>query len=727
MSADHTTNHTNYAIKSGQRVRRNPKGETALHVAAIKGDLTRVRQIIADNKYDIDITDFAGWSPIHEACNRGFVSIVEELLKAGSNVNARGYNNDTPLIDAAVNGHHLLVQLLLKYGADYTLTNNSNKTALQVTKSVRVYEEISSLIEEKMRKNGGYNKDNSSKSRSSSPNSSSPLKPTSPRLTLRFQTIKDPKQSTTITSTPITTSSTMSSTKSYSVSSASDKDKEVTNDSTSDRQTDNKTTGANGSPSDTVAASSDHNYTTVDSTQTSGSDESNRNRKRRKSNDGSVSSTSNASGGQSSRSGSTSSVGSSTQVTNNWHNKKHPHHHHLNHSNKSNNISNKDKKDKKLFGSSSDSEGIEGSECDKELNPKDTSLNPNTSVGSTETNAPKVPPLRIVLPANTSITTPSVSATTAASSGSHSSVSSSVTSSTAPSGAKFPYVVSSEESFQSEGECVSGAVGSQRITRSSQRVAQQQNRSTTSGDHHSDSEESGLHNTSQTDSQHPRKRKIRNNNTNENKSHSNNNNTNNSVNSNSNGDNDNDSSSSTSSLSHNPKDERHRYKLKVQHMIDRQKLILSAEQEILRVHGRAARAMVNQSIPFSVCSILKDEEIYNIFDNESEQNETISNHIKGEKVLVTGTSGGLSANRTRYNGRLFLSWLQDVADKWQKTKDVMLLRHKKESESMLAMQKLEWEWKLKEFGLCDLKTSPNIDDKHVPKVFVSEDFELFPV
>ena len=52
---------TNNALKSGvQRVRRNHKGETGLHIAAIKGDLNRVKQIIAENKYPIDCPDFAG-------------------------------------------------------------------------------------------------------------------------------------------------------------------------------------------------------------------------------------------------------------------------------------------------------------------------------------------------------------------------------------------------------------------------------------------------------------------------------------------------------------------------------------------------------------------------------------------------------------------------------------------------------------------------------------------
>ena len=42
--------------------------------------------------------------------------------------------------------------------------------------------------------------------------------------------------------------------------------------------------------------------------------------------------------------------------------------------------------------------------------------------------------------------------------------------------------------------------------------------------------------------------------------------------------------------------------------------MLAAEQDIVRVHGRAARALVNQTIPFSVCTVLKDMEIYNMPD-----------------------------------------------------------------------------------------------------------------
>ncbi|XP_064466869.1 ankyrin repeat domain-containing protein 11-like [Ornithodoros turicata] len=165
--------------------------------------------------------------------------------------------------------------------------------------------------------------------------------------------------------------------------------------------------------------------------------------------------------------------------------------------------------------------------------------------------------------------------------------------------------------------------------------------------------------------------------------------------------------------------ESERYKLRLQHLIEREKLVLSAEQEILRVHGRAARAIQNQAVPLSACSILRDEEIYNVL--EPEQLCTRSPEFIADKKEDRDKNV-----RSRYNGRLFLSWLQDVDDKWEKIKESMLLRHHNEAESLHAVQKLDWEWKMKELGLCDVRTAPVIDDICVPMVHVSDDFDLLP-
>jgi len=124
------------------------------------------------------------------------------------------------------------------------------------------------------------------------------------------------------------------------------------------------------------------------------------------------------------------------------------------------------------------------------------------------------------------------------------------------------------------------------------------------------------------------------------------------------------------------------------------------------VHGRAARALANQSLPFSVCTILKDEEVYNIITPEQEEKDRNA--------------------RSRYNGRLFLSWLQDVDDKWEKIKEAMLLRHHNEAESLHAVQKMDWEWKMKEHLLCEFKAKPFIDETYVPMVNVNDDFDLLP-
>ncbi|XP_008180982.1 ankyrin repeat domain-containing protein 12 isoform X1 [Acyrthosiphon pisum] len=153
--------------------------------------------------------------------------------------------------------------------------------------------------------------------------------------------------------------------------------------------------------------------------------------------------------------------------------------------------------------------------------------------------------------------------------------------------------------------------------------------------------------------------------------------------------------------------EKERQRLRVQHIVEKEKLVLSVEQEILRVHGRAARALANQLLPFSVCTILKDDEVYNIMTPEQEEEK--DRHA-----------------RSRYNGRLFLSWLQDVDDKWEKIKESMLLRHHNEAESLHAVQKMDWGWKLKELQLCTYSSEPNIDEEHVPMVLVSDDFDLLP-
>ncbi|XP_036815063.1 BRCA1-associated RING domain protein 1 isoform X3 [Oncorhynchus mykiss] len=104
-------------------VKRNHKGETPLHLAAIKGDVETVKELL-DQGADPNLKDNAGWTPLHEACNLGHLGVVEVLVERGGVLlNTPGYKNDSPLHDAVRNGHTGIAMLLLQHGASQSVLN----------------------------------------------------------------------------------------------------------------------------------------------------------------------------------------------------------------------------------------------------------------------------------------------------------------------------------------------------------------------------------------------------------------------------------------------------------------------------------------------------------------------------------------------------------------------------------------------------------------------------
>ncbi|KAK6631504.1 hypothetical protein RUM44_006031 [Polyplax serrata] len=114
-------------------IRRNEKGETELHVAAIKGNHRKVKSLI-DKGHPVNVRDTAGWTPLHEACNHGYVDIVKTLLDSGADINDKGgpcCDGITPLHDAATNGQMEVINLLISKGASVLVLNNFGETPLQ--------------------------------------------------------------------------------------------------------------------------------------------------------------------------------------------------------------------------------------------------------------------------------------------------------------------------------------------------------------------------------------------------------------------------------------------------------------------------------------------------------------------------------------------------------------------------------------------------------------------
>ncbi|KAL0966933.1 hypothetical protein UPYG_G00302430 [Umbra pygmaea] len=154
-----------------------------------------------------------------------------------------------------------------------------------------------------------------------------------------------------------------------------------------------------------------------------------------------------------------------------------------------------------------------------------------------------------------------------------------------------------------------------------------------------------------------------------------------------------------------------RMKLRLQHSIEREKLIVSNEQEVLRVHYRAARTLANQTLPFSACTVLLDAEVYNMPPD------------------TQGDQDGKTSVRDRFNARQFMSWLQDVDDKFDKLKTCLLMRQQHEAAALNAVQRLHWQLKLQELDPATYKSTSifEIPEFYIPLVEVNDDFDLTPI
>jgi len=97
----------------------NQAGESALMMAAIKGDLAGLDMLQARGAR----INQPGWSAIHYAASGPETQAVRWLLDRGANVNALAPNGSTPLMMAAQYGPESSVTLLLERGADGRLRN----------------------------------------------------------------------------------------------------------------------------------------------------------------------------------------------------------------------------------------------------------------------------------------------------------------------------------------------------------------------------------------------------------------------------------------------------------------------------------------------------------------------------------------------------------------------------------------------------------------------------
>lgn len=104
----------------------NPAGESALMMAAIKGDLKDATVLLERGAQ----VNQPGWSALHYAASGPEPKLVALLLERGAAIDAGSPNGTTPLMMAAQYGSEESVKALLARGADAKLRNQLGLSAV---------------------------------------------------------------------------------------------------------------------------------------------------------------------------------------------------------------------------------------------------------------------------------------------------------------------------------------------------------------------------------------------------------------------------------------------------------------------------------------------------------------------------------------------------------------------------------------------------------------------
>lgn len=120
-----------FASRGADLQRTNRFGETALMLAAWKNRREAMRWLLAHGaKPDPSDRSERAWTALHYAAFAGHGELMDDLLDAGADINARSTNGSTVVMMAAREGHAAIAQRLLAAGANPALKNDFGDDAV---------------------------------------------------------------------------------------------------------------------------------------------------------------------------------------------------------------------------------------------------------------------------------------------------------------------------------------------------------------------------------------------------------------------------------------------------------------------------------------------------------------------------------------------------------------------------------------------------------------------
>jgi ankyrin repeat protein len=106
-----------------------------IHGAAQKGDLAKIKALVAQDPSLISAKDKAGKTALHIAAEYNHKDVAEFLIASGADVNARDDEGGFTPLDLALSCYHYMdvLELLIAKGANVNTTSNQGVTPLHET------------------------------------------------------------------------------------------------------------------------------------------------------------------------------------------------------------------------------------------------------------------------------------------------------------------------------------------------------------------------------------------------------------------------------------------------------------------------------------------------------------------------------------------------------------------------------------------------------------------